>query len=224
MMMIELRGVAKHYSGGVRALAGVDVEIGAREQVAVVGPSGSGKSTLLHLMGTLDRPSAGSLSVAGREVSGLSDRQLAELRAQTIGFVFQEFFLLDALSARDNVALGLLYRPMSVRERAERGQRALEQVGLGDRAGHRPKQLSGGERQRVAVARAIVGRPRLLFADEPTGNLDSATGSEILELLIALAADGATLIVITHDADVAARLRRQIVLRDGRIVHDGGPS
>jgi putative ABC transport system ATP-binding protein len=224
MMMIELRGVAKHYPGGVRALAGVDVEIGAGEQVAVVGPSGSGKSTLLHLMGTLDRPSAGSLSVAGREVSGLSDRQLAELRAQTIGFVFQEFFLLDALSARDNVALGLLYRPMSVRERAERGQRALEQVGLGDRAGHRPGQLSGGERQRVAVARAIVGRPRLLFADEPTGNLDSATGSEILELLIALAADGATLIVITHDADVAARLPRQIVLRDGRIVHDGGPS
>jgi putative ABC transport system ATP-binding protein len=222
--MVELRGVTKHYPGGVKALAGVDIEIGAHEQVAVVGPSGSGKSTLLHVMGTLDRPSAGSLKVAGRTVAELSDGQLAELRARTIGFVFQEFFMLDALSARDNVALGLFYRPISARERADRAQHALEQVGLADRSGHRPGELSGGERQRVAVARAIVGRPRLLFADEPTGNLDSATGSEILELLIALAADGATLVVITHDGDVAARLQRQIVIRDGQIVHDGGPS
>jgi putative ABC transport system ATP-binding protein len=222
MTMVELRGVAKHYPGGVQALVGVDVTVGAREQVAVVGPSGSGKSTLLHVMGTLDRPSQGTLTVAGRNVSALTDRELAELRSQTIGFVFQQFFLLDALSALDNVALGLLYRAMPPHDRRERARDALARVGLADRASHRPGQLSGGECQRVAIARAIVGRPLLVFADEPTGNLDSGTGGEVLELLTTLAAEGATLIVITHDRDVASRLPRQIAMRDGRIEEDGG--
>jgi putative ABC transport system ATP-binding protein len=224
MTMIELRGVSKRYPGGVHALAGVDLKVGAREQVAVVGPSGSGKSTLLHVMGTLDRPTAGDVAIGGREVSGLGDSELAELRAQTIGFVFQEFFLLDALSTLDNVALGLTYRPMPPHERSERAREALADVGLADRTAHRPNELSGGERQRVAIARAIVGRPLIVFADEPTGNLDSGTGREILDLLSAIGAAGATLIVITHDHDVAGRLPRQIAMRDGRVVNDGASS
>ena len=217
---LELQGVAKRYPGGVEAVAGVDLEIRHGERVAVIGPSGSGKTTMLHLMGTLERPSEGRVCVSGREVSALGDRELAFLRARTIGFVFQQFFLLDALSAADNGALGLLYQDGPERGRRRRAHEALERVGLADRAGHRPSELSGGERQRVAIARAIVGEPQVLFADEPTGNLDSQTGDEILGPLEWLGDRGVTLVVITHDEGIAQRLKRQITVRDGRIVAD----
>ena len=218
--MLEIRGLAKRYPGGVDALRGVGLMVEEGELLAVVGPSGSGKSTLLHIMGTLDRPTEGEVRVAGHDVSELSDRRLAALRARHIGFVFQQFFLVDGMSSVENVAQGLLYSGVAAPERRKRASEQLERVGLGHRLTHRSEQLSGGERQRVAIARALVGRPSIVFADEPTGNLDSHSGAQIIGLLRELNAEGTTIVVITHDLEVAASLPRRVHIRDGGIERD----
>jgi putative ABC transport system ATP-binding protein len=219
--VVELNEVTKTYPGGVTAVDTVSVTVEAGELVAIVGPSGSGKSTMLHLIGTLDRPSGGTVLVEGRDVSQMPDRRLSALRARRIGFVFQQFHLAAGVSALDNVADGLLYGGVPQAQRRRRARRALERVGLGHRLDHRPHQLSGGEKQRVAIARAVVGEPAMLLADEPTGALDSASGAGVIELLRELAGGGTTVIVITHDRDIAATLPRQVRMRDGRIVRDG---
>ena len=202
------------------ACAGVSLDVDYGEFVAIVGPSGSGKSTLLNLIGTLDRPSSGTVEIDGVDVGSLGDTRLSALRANRIGFVFQQFHLADGVNAVDNVADGLLYNGVPRSERRRRARSALERVGLGHRLDHRPHQMSGGERQRVAIARAVVGDPPLLLADEPTGNLDSASGASIVELLHELHRQGTTVIVITHDNELAAKLPRQIAIRDGRVVGD----
>jgi len=223
--LLEVRNVFKTYPGSppVEALAAVSLTVRSADRTAVVGPSGSGKTTLLHVAGTLERPTGGSVRIGGEEVSGLSDAELSRVRARRLGFVFQQFHLLDHLDAVQNVALGLLYRGVRVGDRRAAAIAALDRVGLGHRLGHRPGQLSGGERQRVAIARAVAGRPDVVFADEPTGNLDSAAGSEIIALLAGLPDDGTAVVVVTHDQAVAAAMDRHVVMRDGRVVSDDGP-
>jgi putative ABC transport system ATP-binding protein len=224
--VLELRQVIKRYPGSppVDALRGVDLRVAAGELLAIVGPSGSGKSTLLHVMGTLARPSSGSVLLEGAEIASLSDRELSRVRGRRIGFVFQQFFLLDGLSALENVAMGLLYGRVPARIRRRRAAEVLQRVGLGHRLHHRPQQLSGGERQRVAIARAVVGRPAIVLADEPTGNLDSRSSDGVLALLHELHREGTTLAVITHNPELAAGLPRRVEVRDGAIVRDGAPS
>jgi len=220
--VLELADVTRTYSSSppVTALRGVSFAVATGELVGIVGPSGSGKSTLLHLMGTLDRPSSGTVRVTGLDAAAMSDRQLAGLRAHSIGFVFQQFFLAEHQTTLDNVADGLLYAGTGPAARREKAAAALARVGLGRKLGARPTQLSGGERQRVAIARALAKRPQIVLADEPTGNLDSAAGAALLDLLAELNSEGATIVVITHDHAIAGRLPRQIQMLDGRIVAD----
>lgn len=220
--VLRLQDVVKEYASTppVRALGGVSFDVKRGELVAVVGPSGSGKSTLLHIMGTLDRPTSGEVTVAGHDVSTLSDKKLSSLRSRHIGFVFQQFFLLSGYTALDNVADGLLYTGMALADRRDMASVALGRVGLGNRFGHVATKLSGGERQRVAIARALVGRPSIVLADEPTGNLDTKTSDAIVELLEELNGEGSTIMVITHNHEIAENMPRSISLRDGLIEHD----
>nr|WP_033400283.1 ABC transporter ATP-binding protein [Actinokineospora enzanensis] len=218
--MITAERVGKVYRGGVPALTDVSLTVRAGELVAIVGPSGSGKSTLLHLMGTLDKPTSGVIRLLGHDVAAVRDRTLAAMRAHWIGFVFQQFFLGATLSAVDNVAAGLMYAGVPHRRRRERAAEVLDRVGLGHRLDHRPARMSGGERQRVAIARALVAGPAIVLADEPTGNLDTASGAVVLDLLHRLNREGTTIVVITHDTEVAERLPRRIRVRDGAVVGD----
>jgi len=219
---LSLAGVVKEYPGTppVRALGGVDLRIEDGELVSIVGPSGSGKSTLLHVVGTLDRATAGDVHVAGFDVAAMSDKSLSAVRSHYLGFVFQQFFLLAGETALDNVADGMLYTGMPLAERRRLASVALEKVGLEQRAGHMATKLSGGERQRVAIARALIGDPRIVLADEPTGNLDSQSGASIVRLLEELNRDGTTIVVITHDRDIADQFPRQVSLLDGMIESD----
>ncbi len=218
--IVMLRGVGREYPGGVTALREVDLDIRRGELVAIVGPSGSGKTTLLNVMGTLDSPSAGDVVIDGFDVAGLADRELSALRARRIGFVFQHFHLAPGVSALDNVADGLLYAGVGLRERRERAEAALRQVGLGHRLRHRPHALSGGEKQRTAIARAVVREPALLLADEPTGALDSHSGEDVMRVLLDLNETGTTIVVITHEQVVASHLSRQVSMLDGQVVAD----